>query len=205
MSDPHARWDVRQASRELLVGFGGLLLLNLAFFGFFVKPRTDEYTGLTKESKPKLDELERREAAVQVREAYLQGIEQAEDDLDHLRKDVLQTRDRRIVEVQQEVEELAQQFNLQSTQITYQNEILRNEGIERYATTLPLEGGYANLRRFIQALEKSNKFLVIERVALGEGQEGGVMLQLNITLATYFDLPGFIPEGRPAGKSARSA
>lgn len=197
MSAVQSRWDIRQASRELLVGFGGLLLANLAFYGIFVKPRTGDLAALTTKSQPKLEELERREAAVQVREAYLQGIEQAEDDLDHLRTNVLQTRDRRIVTVQQEVEDLAQQFNLQSTQITYQNEILRNEGIERYGTTLPLEGGYANLRKFLQAIEKSDKFLVIERVALAEGLEGGVMLQLNITLATYFDLPGFVPEARP--------
>ena len=203
-NDPNARWDIRQASRELLVGFGGLLLANIAFYGIFVKPRTDEYTKLNGTNAPLREELERREAGVEVREAYLQGLEKAEDDLEYLRKDVLQTRDRRIVEVQQEVDELAQQFSLQSTQITYSNEILKNEGIERYGTTLPLEGGYANLRKFIQAIEKSDKFLVIERVALGEGLEGGVVLQLNITLATYFDLPGFIPEGRPS-RSARSA
>ncbi|MFN0281755.1 MAG: hypothetical protein ACKVZ6_07260 [Kineosporiaceae bacterium] len=55
--------------------------------------------------------------------------------------------------------------------------------------TLPLEGGYANLRRFLHAVEISGEFLVIERVALAEGDEGGVRLALNITLATYFDLP----------------
>jgi len=205
MSQTPARWDVRQASRELLVGFGGLLLLNLGFYGIFVRPRVDEYAALTTASEPRIAELERREAAVQVREGFLQGLEQAEDDLEHLRHDVLQTRDQRIVVVQEEVEELAQQFNLQSTQITYTNEILKNERIERYGTTLPLQGGYANLRKFIQALEKSEKFLVIERVALGEGQEGGVMLQLNITLATYFDLPDMTPDGRPGTPAARKA
>ena len=205
MSEVHARWDIRQASRELLVGFFGLLLVNLAFYGIFVRPRVNEYSALTTKNAPRIAELERREAGVKVREAYLQGLEQAEDDLERLRRDVLQTRDRRIVIVQQEVEELAQQFSLQSTQITYQNEILKNEGIERYGTTLPLEGGYANLRKFIQALEKSEKFLVIERVALGEGQEGGVMIQLNITLATYFDLPELNRETRPGARAARRA
>lgn len=205
MSEVHARWDIRQASRELLVGFLGLLLANVAFYGIFVRPRLDEYGALTTANAPRIAELERREAAVKAREAYLQGLEQAEDDLNRLRRDVLQTRDQRIVIVQQEVEDLAQQFSLQSTQITYQNEVLKNEGIERYGTTLPLEGGYANLRKFIQALEKSKKFLVIERVALGEGSEGGVMIQLNITLATYFDLPELEREPKPGVRAARRA
>ena len=55
--------------------------------------------------------------------------------------------------------------------------------------TVPLEGGYSALRRFLQAVEHSSKFLLVERVALGKGKEGGVLLQLNITLATYFNAP----------------
>jgi Tfp pilus assembly protein PilO len=54
---------------------------------------------------------------------------------------------------------------------------------------VPLEGGYANLRKFLQAVESSSKFLVIEQVALAQGHEGGAILQLNIALATYFDDP----------------
>jgi len=54
---------------------------------------------------------------------------------------------------------------------------------------VPLEGGYHNLRGFIQAVESSSQFLVIERVVLVRSKEGGVLLQLNITLATYFDAP----------------
>ena len=39
------------------------------------------------------------------------------------------------------------------------------------------------------SVENSEKFLVVERVALGEGKRGGVMLQLSISLATYFEAP----------------
>ena len=52
--------------------------------------------------------------------------------------------------------------------------------------SVPLEGGYANLRKFLQAVEGSDKFLVVERVALARGKQGGRMLDLNISLATYF-------------------
>ena len=59
---------------------------------------------------------------------------------------------------------------------------------------VPLEGGYPALRRFLQAVEQSDKFLIVERVALAKGKEGGVMLQLNITLATYFNAPADVIE-----------
>ena len=47
MSDVHARWDIRQTSRELLIVFFGLLVVNVAFFGIFVRPRLDAYAALT--------------------------------------------------------------------------------------------------------------------------------------------------------------
>ena len=48
---------------------------------------------------------------------------------------------------------------------------------------------------------------MIERVALAEGKEGGVMLQLSITLATYFNTPIRVEQaaterGRPGGREA---
>ena len=71
--------------------------------------------------------------------------------------------------------------------------------------TVPLEGGYANLRRFLQAVEVSDKFLVVERVALGEGKRGGAMLQLSITLATYFDAPERYKRGKERERRRRAS
>lgn len=199
------RWDIRQSSQELVIVFVGLLAVNAFFYAFFVRPRVEEHQSLTTANTPRLAEIERRETAVAQREAYLQDLQQAEEDLGHLRKDVLQTRDQRMIEAQEEFADLAAQFNIASDQIHYENSILEDEGLERFAMTGPLEGGYANLRRFIHAVEDSKKFLVIERVALAEGIEGGVLLSLNITLATYFDLPGLQRQARPGAKGTRKA
>jgi hypothetical protein len=62
---------------------------------------------------------------------------------------------------------------------------------------LPLEGGYASLRGLLEAVERSDKFLVVERVTIGQGRDGGVLLQLNVTLATYFDAPETAPVVAP--------
>jgi Tfp pilus assembly protein PilO len=194
-------WDIRQMSRELLVVFGVLLALNGAFYVFFLRPRLAEYHTLSEENKEGVDALDRREALVREREEYVQGLEQAKADLERLRSEVLSTRDQRMIEVQQELADLAEQFNIDMEEVTYANEILEDEGIERFAMTVPLEGGYANLRKFLHAVENSEEFLVIERVALREGEEGGVVLSLQITLATYFDLPKRAVAPGEAGKA----
>ena len=55
-------------------------------------------------------------------------------------------------------------------------------------------------------MEHSAKFLLVERVALGKGKDGGVMLQLNITLATYFNAPEDVlrQNQRPQGRGRRA-
>ena len=196
------RFDVRQASRDLLLVFLCLLGLNAAFFAFFVRPRLGEYRTLTTANAPRLQEMGRREAEVRKREEYLSGLEQAENDLGRLRKEILSTREERMISVQRELAGLAQQFSVNMEQVQYQNEKSEEEGLDRFAMVVPLQGGYANLRRFIQAVENSDRFLVVERVALAEGEEGGVLLTMNITLATYFNLPEALKEGRAGGRRA---
>ncbi len=196
------RFDLRQAGKQALVLYSIVLALNVLFYALVVRPRALEYRRLSTASEPQVKKLQEREKFVRGREEYLAALSRAQSELDRLRKDVLSTRERRMIEVQQELSRLATEFNINLQQVRYVNELLPDEGMERFAMVVPLEGGYANLRKFIQSVEDSDKFLVIEQVALGTGKEGGVMLQLNITLATYFDDPELrklgVPGRRPS-------
>ena len=96
--------------------------------------------------------------------------------------------------VQAEVARLCRLFSIDLESVAFDNDLLMGEELDRMVMTVPLLGGYENLRKFLQAVESSDKFLVVERVALDENKEGGVMLQLSITLATYFDLPPELKE-----------
>jgi hypothetical protein len=80
------------------------------------------------------------------------------------------------------------EFGIAMNRVQYQNESVDNGALERFATVVPLAGGYSNLRKFIQSVESSDNFLVIERVALGTGKSSD-LVELNITLATYFIAP----------------
>jgi Tfp pilus assembly protein PilO len=105
-----------------------------------------------------------------------------------LAEDVLSTRQRRMIGVQLEVARLAREFGIALDRVQYENQIIDNGALERFGIVVPLSGGYTNLRKFIHAVESSENFLVIERVALGQGKSADV-IELNITLATYFIAP----------------
>ena len=110
-----------------------------------------------------------------------------------------------MVTAQLEVADLARQFGVAVEKVEYRNETLMDEGLDYMGMVVPLEGGYTNLRRFIEAVEESDKFLVIESVSLDQAKDGGTLLQLNIALATYFDAPGVPEEQRERPRRGRSS
>ncbi len=194
MTGARTRFDPRQAGRHVLAAYLVLAVLNVVFAVLTLRPRVASFAALTADSGSGLTRLTQREEQVGALERYAAALRKAEGDLEHFRREVLSTRDRRMIQAQLEVAQLAERFNVGVERIQYENQPLEEEGLDRFAQTVPLQGGYTSLRRFIQAVEESEKFLVIERVALVQGSDGGSLLELNITLATYFDSPELRPE-----------
>ena len=60
----------------------------------------------------------------------------------------------------------------------------------RLRMTMRLEGDYRNLRRFVYALETGAEFLVIEEIALRDGDRDDAAQVLTIGLATYYGAEG---------------
>ncbi len=205
MKANRVRFDIRRQGLPLLIGLVVVLAINGGAWALYVRPNADEYAARTSgvEGEDKKQLAEYRDSVVTA-EDYVAGLEQAEADWRYLRTEVLSTRERRLVEIEQEMVRLCKEFRIDITTVQVKNEILRDEGLDRFAMVVPLIGDYGALRQFVQAVEASDKFMVIERVALASGQlrGGGKILQLNITLASYFDLEA---EGSPTGPGGSRA
>ncbi len=188
MTARRARFDVREASGIVFFVLGALILANAIVSVFIVRPKVVRYRQLTDLTSPQLQVVQSREKEVVQKENYQKDLEKARDDMKRLAGDVLSTRQRRMIGVQLEVARLAREYGIALDRVRYENEVMDNGALERFAIVVPLTGGYAALRKFIQSVESSENFLVIERVALGSGKSIDV-LELNITLATYFIAP----------------
>lgn len=188
MTARRPRFDIRDASGIVFTVLGALLLANLAVSIIVVRPKVVRYRQLTDLSSPQLQVVKTREKEVTQKEEYRKSLEKARDEMKRLAGEVLSTRQRRMIGVQLEIAKLARSFGIASDQVHYENESVDNGALERFGSVVPMAGGYADLRKFIQAVESSDNFLVIERVALGSGKSSDV-LDLNITLATYFIAP----------------
>ena len=189
MTTQRFKFDIRQAGPRILIVLAVLLVLNVGFFLVATRPRAQDYRALAQGSETELTALERRTREVERREDFLGALQKSEADLHRIREEVLSTRELRMVEVQSELEALCQQFQIDLNSVVFDSDLLLHEDLDKLIMVVPLQGNYSNLRNFLQAVEDSEKFLLVERVALAEGKEGGVLLDLNITLATYFDAP----------------
>jgi Tfp pilus assembly protein PilO len=188
MTERRLRFDVRDASLKIAAVLGVVLAANAVFSVLVVRPRVAKYRQLTDLTSPQIQVVKTRETGVVQKEQYRASLEKSRDDMKHLAADILSTRQRRMIAVQLEIAKLVKEFGIALERVQYENESVDNGALERFAIVVPLAGGYSNLRKFIQAVETSDNFLVIERVALGAGKSSD-LVELNITLATYFIAP----------------
>ena len=196
--------DVRKAIIPVVVVVAVLLAANAVFFFVKTRPEVDRYRQLVDDSGPQAQMVQDQEKAVQRLEKFVDQLEQAQVDMATLKDDVLSTASRRQVEVMAEVDDLCRQFSIPIEEVDLDHEILLNEGLKRISMVTPLEGGYGSLRRFLQAIERSDKFLVVEEIALQEGGPQAKGLELDIGLSSYFQAtPEEIQRETSADPSAR--
>jgi len=190
MKSTRLRFDIRRQGLPILIGLLVLLVINAIGWVVLVRPKATEYALQNADGEnEQQNKLNKFEDSVVAGEAYVDGLRQNKKDWLYLRTEVLSTRQERLVEIQQELARLCSEFRIPIETVQIKNQALREDGLDRFAMIVPLEGGYDNLRKFLQAVEASDEFMVIERVALaGALRGGGNNLQLSITLASYFDL-----------------
>jgi len=184
---------------SLLIGIGALLLLiNVIVFAFFTLPKINAETI----SRERLDDSMERQNRLRARLAGLsedrRALEAASGDLESFFKEVLEGRDRQI-SVIKDRNEIAADFGVQPTRVRYSINSVQNQPLERFMMNFPLQGNYASLRFFINTIERSENFLIIDGIELESGELAGE-LSMRIGVSTYFHRPEGSGEVLEAGE-----
>ncbi len=108
------------------------------------------------------------------------------ESLDSFYSDILSTKQERLISFQREIREIAVRFNINLETISYRREAFPKDKVAKFTAAMPLNGSYENLREFIDTIEKSENFIIIDSIQLTSSKEGGVILSLLIQLSTYF-------------------
>ena len=200
------RFDIREERLKVAVILGVVAVLNLVLYITLNLPRMHRQVV----EERRVSDLTQNLAEVSRRVALMKDLDQRfeteKTKVDTFYNDILGAKDTRMIEIQREVRAIAASLGMDPETIAYQPEILDKVGLISFNINVPLAGDYRNLRQFINKIEKSKNFLIVESVSLGGAKDGGALLDLNIRLSTYFEAPELreirqAPEAKQPGKS----
>lgn len=79
---------------------------------------------------------------------------------------------------------IANRAGLHTNSITFQHQELGKRGVVQVDVAATVEGDYASLVRFINGLERSENFYLLDALTLASSTGGGI--KLNLQLRSYF-------------------
>lgn len=183
---------------RLLPLFAGLVALNLLVLLAWTLPRGYRLRNATARA-----DAARVEAAAQRR--VVQGLRDRDaavrangEDLARFYERLAGPARTELLPTLQEVERMARLPGLHPGGRAFAHEAIAGTDVERVSVTLPLEGSYPQLVGFLREVERSPRFLTVDRVAMRRGGEG---TELQVVLSMY--VRGGRAEGERRGDGAR--
>lgn len=177
-------------SRGLLLVLLGLLLANLALYAALdlqLVPRIADQERLFIQRQAEVRQLlhNQGEGAGSPEQLFVLALQ----DLAQFREEIPDYRE--FTGLIEELLVLAGRANLDITQISYQPEELPKSDLLRYDLSFNVTGEYEQVKKFIHALEQSERLLAIRQIGLQGAPVEGV--SLRVRLETYF---------RPGGEAS---
>jgi Tfp pilus assembly protein PilO len=158
-------------------------LLFLAAYRLVLAEEAEIGSGLLARRTDELERLtQRRRQLEEVRE-HTRASELA---LQSFYSERLATEDRMLTQIIAEVKELAQKAGLAPTAIRYQKEELEEHNLIKRTITFGVDGDYRQLRKFINFLELSHSFLILEEIGLRGDEQPTPTLRISLRLSTLF-------------------
>ncbi len=105
--------------------------------------------------------------------------------------DVVKTRVPGLTEAWEEIDRLTKESNVIKGRTAYGRELM-DVGLEQIKATMPVEGTYFDLVRFINRLERSERFFLVEEVRLAQRERQGTTIRLDCSISFYLK-PGTTP------------
>lgn len=172
--------ELRETRRKLKIALITMLGVDVVALGILVSPLVG-----SRASRDQQLQQARIDARQKTREVEpLRGLDKkvviAGQEIDSFYKNRLPTRES---EIAGEFGKLAAQTGVKLGQVKYGTKELNDVGLAPVFIDANCQGGYPQLVRFINALERDKTFFIINSVVLGDAQGGTVKLQIK--LETY--------------------
>jgi Tfp pilus assembly protein PilO len=168
------------------VYIGALVIaVNLVLLILLVLPQNEKISQLQTNFSQQRNSIREQQKENQDLQQRFAALQKAEQDLKVIYKEVLSDKKVGVPEIRQELEDVAGSLSVNRADVDYQYDLLPEYGLRHFTLSVPVEGAYSDIRRFINAIERSPHFLILDRVNLSSDSKPGDNLRLSFQLSTY--------------------
>ncbi len=172
--------DLRETRRKLKIAMIAMLGVDLLAVIILFSPLVGSGESRRQEMQQLQAELRQKTRQVEPLRGLDKKVVLASEQIDSFYRDRLPTRESTISE---ELGKLAAQSGIKIGQAKYDTKESEDVGLTPFFIEATCQGGYLQLMRFINGLERDKTFFIVNSVVLGDAQGGTVKLQLK--LETY--------------------
>lgn len=153
-----------------------------AFLGYTLPRRLQERT-LAERARALRDEVERERRVNDGLRLQVQAVGANMQDMRRFLKQIVAGREGLSV-VLEELEQTAREQGLQPERRSYHREELDRLPLVRFQVTFPVKGSYSQLMSFLDALERSPRFVTVDKLSYQVKEESAP--DMSIILSAYF-------------------
>ena len=179
--------------RRLLPVFLALLAVNVVIAAVWTVPRSLRLRNVTARVEAAREEVARERKAVEALRDRASAIEANGRDLAAFYAEAVGEEQVELLPTLEDIESMARGPGLTPGNRSFRREDVENAAVERVAVTVPLEGSYEQLVGFLGEVERSPRFLTVDRISLRGDDEGEAALQVE--MSAFMRLPGAVPGG----------
>src|SRR4029077_4618534 len=162
-------------------------LANAAAFTVFWLGYAGDVQSLRGELESEKKQLQTQQADRLKREARLKSAKDNRDRIQQLYDQRFSTQRQRLTGIRAEVRKLASQAGLEPPSVAFPENPIEAYGLVKREFVFTVQGTYPELRKFINLLETSGSFLILEEIGLNQGADkSGDDLRISLKLATLF-------------------
>ncbi|MCU0242369.1 MAG: hypothetical protein MUF51_08085 [Vicinamibacteria bacterium] len=170
--------------RAILITLAMLAAANIVVYFLLTEPRLEEERFLAHKAADLKKVVAGRENVVSQLKQRLARIDANRADTRRFYEEHLQPRGTALLTTEETLLSLANEAGMVPLQRGYAHEWLKQPAILRLSVTMPLSGSYSQLTAFLDAIEKTDAFIVLDSVRLQLRSERKI--DIAIAFSAYF-------------------
>ncbi len=161
-----------------------LFVINVVVFGYYQVAYAGQVDQMQSQVQAEETELRRVVGQREALDALVTRARAGRDGIDALYETSFSTESARLTALIREVKGLAETAGLRRAEsISYPAEDIEDYGLHKRSLVFTVQGSYDQLRRFVNLLELSETFVVLERINVNGASPN---LTVNLNLSTLF-------------------